>query len=90
MCLCPNAVNTGLLGRDEADESTRVVDPGLRAALGDVIEPEVCAEQTLEALDEGRFLVLPHERVGVSFRRKGEDYDAWLVHTNERLRRMRG
>jgi NAD(P)-dependent dehydrogenase (short-subunit alcohol dehydrogenase family) len=90
VCLCPNAVNTGMLGRDEDDESASVLDDELRAALGDVVEPETCAAMALEALDAGRFLALPHERVGVSFKRKADDYDGWLAHTNLRLRRMRG
>ena len=88
-CLCPNAVNTGMLGRNEDDESDEI-DPELRAALGDVVEPELCAEMTLEAMEAGRFLVLPHPRVGESFLRKATDYDAWLERTNRRLRRMRG
>jgi hypothetical protein len=45
---------------------------------------------TLDAMAEGRFLVLPHPRVGESFARKAGDYDAWLAGTNRRLRRMRG
>ena len=38
----------------------------------------------------GRFLVLPHPRVGDSFARKGADYDDWIAGTNRRLRRMHG
>ena len=45
---------------------------------------------TLDAMAEGRFLVLPHPRVGESFLRKAGDYDGWLAGTNRRLRRMRG
>jgi NAD(P)-dependent dehydrogenase (short-subunit alcohol dehydrogenase family) len=91
-CLCPNAVNTGMLGRDEDREPPggAPVDPELAAALGEVVEPEECAAQTLAAMDERRFLVLPHARVGDSFRRKAQDYDAWLTRTAERLGRMRG
>ena len=89
-CLCPNAVNTGMLGRNEDDDESGEIDPELRAALGDVVEPELCAEMTLEAMEAGRFLVLPHPRVGESFLRKATDYDAWLERTNRRLRRMRG
>ena len=88
-CLCPNAVNTGMLGRNEDDEDA----PGGRAAsenLGDVVEPELCAAMTIEAMGDGRFLVLPHPRVGESFLRKAGDYDRWLEGTNRRLRRMRG
>ena len=38
----------------------------------------------------GRFLVLPHPRVGESFLRKATDYDAWLAGTNRRLQRLNG
>ncbi len=94
-CLCPNAVNTGMLGRNEdEDEARRVAgsrpDEAAAASLGDVVEPELCADMTVEAMASGRFLVLPHPRVGESFRRKADDYDAWLAGTNRRLRRMRG
>jgi NAD(P)-dependent dehydrogenase (short-subunit alcohol dehydrogenase family) len=92
-CLCPNAVNTGMLGRDEdAEESASGTSRGNTSGLplGDVIEPELCADMTLDALRNGHFLVLPHPRVGESFLRKAGDYDRWLEGTNRRLRRMRG
>jgi NAD(P)-dependent dehydrogenase (short-subunit alcohol dehydrogenase family) len=90
-CLCPNAVNTGMLGRDEDDEerSQRSNSP-VAANIGDVVEPELVAEMALEAMADRRFLVLPHPRVGESFLRKAGDYDRWLEGTNRRLRRMRG
>jgi NAD(P)-dependent dehydrogenase (short-subunit alcohol dehydrogenase family) len=90
-CICPNAVNTGMLGRDEDDEarSERSDDPVI-ANIGDVVEPELCADMALEAMADGRFLVLPHPRVGESFARKANDYDRWLEGTNRRLRKMRG
>ncbi|MGD1241410.1 SDR family oxidoreductase [Mycobacterium seoulense] len=85
-CLCPNAVNTGMLGRNEDDESlTPTADI---AALGDVVEPEECARQALDAAAAGKFLALPHPRVGESFLRKATDYDAWLARTNRRLQKM--
>jgi NAD(P)-dependent dehydrogenase (short-subunit alcohol dehydrogenase family) len=91
VCLCPNAVNTGFLGRDEDREvdGSAAPDPALVAVLGEVVEPEDCAACALDALDAGRFLALPHPRVGESFARKANDYDAWLSRTSERLRRMR-
>jgi NAD(P)-dependent dehydrogenase (short-subunit alcohol dehydrogenase family) len=91
-CLCPNAVNTGMLGRDEDAEAGSDVptDDPVVANIGDVVEPEVCADMTLDAMRAGRFLVLPHPRVGESFLRKAGDYDGWLEGTNRRLRRMRG
>jgi NAD(P)-dependent dehydrogenase (short-subunit alcohol dehydrogenase family) len=90
-CLCPNAVNTGMLGRNEDDESaSRRRDDPVSVNIGDIVEPETCAEMTLEAMAAGHFLVLPHPRVAESFLRKAGDYDRWLDGTNRRLRRMRG
>jgi len=90
-CLCPNVVNTGMIGRNEDDEAaSHAVDADLVARIGNVIEPEEAAAAALAALDEGRFLALPHPRVGESFARKAQDYDAWLDRTAGRLRRMRG
>jgi NAD(P)-dependent dehydrogenase (short-subunit alcohol dehydrogenase family) len=91
-CLCPNAVNTGFLGRNEDLEAAegQALDPQVADSLGEVVEPETCADMTLAAAEEGHFLVLPHPRVAASFLRKAQDYDAWLVKTNVRLRRMRG
>jgi NAD(P)-dependent dehydrogenase (short-subunit alcohol dehydrogenase family) len=90
-CLCPNAVYTGMLGRDEdtEDESSRP-DEEFLARIGDVVEPELVADMALDAMAARRFLVLPHPRVGESFERKANDYDRWLEGTNRRLRRMRG
>jgi NAD(P)-dependent dehydrogenase (short-subunit alcohol dehydrogenase family) len=90
-CLCPNAVYTGMLGRDEDHETPGAApDADLVARIGDVVQPEDCAAAVLAALDEGRFLALPHPRVGESFIRKAQDYDDWLERTAGRLRRMRG
>lgn len=92
VCLCPNAVNTGMLGRDEDAEATgptSMESDDWRAVLGDIVEPEACAASALEALEAGRFLALPHPRVGESFARKGADYDAWLAKTSRRLSAMR-
>jgi NAD(P)-dependent dehydrogenase (short-subunit alcohol dehydrogenase family) len=86
-CLCPNAVNTGMLGRNEDDESTSPTAADI-PGLGEVVEPEDCARQALDAAAAGRFLALPHPRVGQSFLRKATDYDAWLQRTNQRLQAM--
>jgi NAD(P)-dependent dehydrogenase (short-subunit alcohol dehydrogenase family) len=91
-CLCPNAVNTGMLGRNEDLEGPEgaAMSSEIPSNLGQIVEPEECAALTLAAMEEGRFLVLPHPRVGQSFLRKAQDYDSWLVKTNQRLRRMGG
>lgn len=81
-CLCPNAVWTGMFGRDPLD---RTSPPPDAAGLGEVLTPEQVADAGVDALREGRFLALPHPRVGTSFGRKGQDYDGWIAHTAERL-----
>lgn len=89
-CLCPNAVNTGMLGRNEDDEAEQRRDDPVMANIGEIVEPELVADMALEGMRDGTFLVLPHPRVGESFLRKASAYDAWLSGTNRRLRRMRG
>jgi NAD(P)-dependent dehydrogenase (short-subunit alcohol dehydrogenase family) len=86
-CLCPNAVLTGMFGRRPEDEAADVPDLG---PLGEVLTPEKVADVVVTTMtgDES-FLILPHERVRDSFRRKAEDYDAWLDKTRQRVLRMR-
>ena len=57
-CLCPNAVNTGMLGRNEDDEARSAApgDDSVTQNIGEVVEPELCADMTLEAMAGGRFL----------------------------------
>jgi NAD(P)-dependent dehydrogenase (short-subunit alcohol dehydrogenase family) len=84
-CLCPNAVYTGMFGREPEDESAVPHDE----VLGEVLTPEYVAQLTVDAMvGPEPFLVLPHPRVGQSFLRKAQDYDAWLDRTRSRLRRM--
>jgi NAD(P)-dependent dehydrogenase (short-subunit alcohol dehydrogenase family) len=84
-CLCPNAVYTGMFGRDPEDDSD-LPDAG---AIGEILTPEHVAEMTVDAMrGDEPFLVLPHPRVGDSFLRKAQDYDAWLERTRGRLQRM--
>ena len=85
-CLCPNAVYTGMFGR-EPDDDSELPDVG---GLGEILSPEQVADQTVSAMAGPEpFLVLPHSRVGESFLRKATDYDAWIERTGDRLRRMR-
>jgi NAD(P)-dependent dehydrogenase (short-subunit alcohol dehydrogenase family) len=84
-CLCPNAVYTGMTGRAIDDETSA---PPQDSALGEILTPEDVAAQVLDAMDEERFLILPHARVEESFLRKATDYDGWLAGTRRRLLRM--
>ncbi len=78
-CLCPMGVNTNLLhspGESE-DPLARLATRAVTSA-GDVIEPGDVAEIVLAAVDEERFLILPHPAVLEMYRHKGTDYDRWL------------
>ncbi len=69
-CLCPQGVNTDLLRG-----STGGPGEFLRA---NALEPSEVADAVVKALDEERFLVLPHPEVAEYFSRKATDYDRWL------------
>jgi NAD(P)-dependent dehydrogenase (short-subunit alcohol dehydrogenase family) len=78
-CLCPMGVNTRLLYSGEqsgdplGDLATRAV-----TAAGHVVEPAAVADIVLAAIDEERFLILPHPIVLDMYRQKATDYDRWL------------
>ena len=66
--LCPQAVNTEMaVGRE-----------GGVASVDGIIEPEVLMDSVVEALNEDRFLILPHPQVLKYMQRKTDDYDRWL------------
>ncbi len=79
--ICPQAVRTAMLGPLEDDG---VLDGGVQGLDG-VVEPEDVAQSAVEALEEERFLVLPHPEVLEYMRRKTSDYDRWL----KGMRRLR-
>jgi NAD(P)-dependent dehydrogenase (short-subunit alcohol dehydrogenase family) len=66
--ICPMGVRTPMLARE-----------GERGFLWEgAIEPEAVAAALVEAMRDGRFLVLPHAEVAEYVRRKADDYDRWL------------
>jgi len=78
-CLCPMGVNTELLYAGEKSGDLRGV-AATRAvtSAGAVLEPAQIARDVLAAVDEERFLILPHTTVLDMFRHKATDYDRWL------------
>ena len=72
--ICPQAVRTQMLGDLEVGG---VLDGGVQGLDG-VLEPTDVAQSTIEALEEERFLVLPHPEVLEYMRHKASDYDRWL------------
>ena len=68
--LCPQGVRTPMLAA--TGEIGRVVlEP-------DAIEPEQVADVTVDALESGPFLVLPHPDVAEFYAGRAADPDAWL------------
>jgi NAD(P)-dependent dehydrogenase (short-subunit alcohol dehydrogenase family) len=67
--LCPQAVRSRM---------TEGIEGGGVAGLDGVLEPEQVAATVVEALDEERFLILPHREVADYVLRKATDYDRWL------------
>lgn len=65
--ICPQAVETKM---------TR--EGGGVAAVNGMIDADKVAEDTVKALAEERFLVLPHTEVETYMQRKTSDYDRWL------------
>jgi hypothetical protein len=63
--------------------------PG-QGVLGEMLLPEDVARQAIDAMEgDAPFLILPHPRVGESYRRKAAGYDVWIARTGERLARLR-
>lgn len=78
--LCPQGVRTPML---EASG-----DVG-RALLGpDAVDVGVVGDAVLEALQDGRFLVLPHPEVRGYLQAKAADPDAWLAAMNRLQQRL--
>lgn len=72
--VCPQGVQTSMLER--AGE--------LQSVLGRdrVLTPEEVADATWEAMQEGRFLVLPHPEVREYYRARAHDTDGWIGGMN--------
>lgn len=65
--ICPQAVET---------EMTR--QGGGVAAVNGMISADKVAEDTVRAMAEEKFLILPHPEVATYMQRKASDYDRWL------------
>lgn len=79
-CLCPMGVKTALLdGLTETDDPATKVAGNSITTAGEVLQPAAVATITLDAIRDGRFLVLPHPQVLDMYRQKGADYDRWIA-----------
>ena len=78
-CLCPMGVNTAMLNMGLSMEDSHGLGARVVAAAGRVLEPEDVADEVVRAVNEERFLILPHAEVGEFLRRKGADPERWLA-----------
>jgi NAD(P)-dependent dehydrogenase (short-subunit alcohol dehydrogenase family) len=69
--LCPQGVRTPMLAAS-GDVGRVVLEPT-------AIEPEQVADVTVDALESGPFLVLPHPEVAQYYAGRAADPDAWLA-----------
>lgn len=79
--LCPQAVNTPLIGDNPSTQS---------AAVDGIMEPEELAETVITGLRDESFLILPHPEVLDYMRRKTADYDRWISGMSRLHQRIAG
>jgi NAD(P)-dependent dehydrogenase (short-subunit alcohol dehydrogenase family) len=76
--ICPQGVRTGML--DGTDSRAEKV-------LGaSVIQPEAVADAVIEAMADGRFLILPHPEVAGYYAGRAAEPDRWLRGMNKMQR----
>ncbi|HKS49949.1 MAG TPA: SDR family oxidoreductase [Amycolatopsis sp.] len=78
--LCPQGVRTRML----ADTGT--VGELIMGATA--IEPDQVAEEVRKALEDGRFLILPHAEVAGYYAARATDTDRWLKSMNKLQRKI--
>lgn len=70
--LCPMGVRTNMLAQAQAQGASGPL------LMETAIEPAQVADETVKAIGEERFLILPHPEVAKFFMNKASDYDRWL------------
>jgi NAD(P)-dependent dehydrogenase (short-subunit alcohol dehydrogenase family) len=68
--LCPQGVRTNMLLKAEF--------AGGAFLLEGALEPEQVASDVVKAMEEEKFLILPHPEAAKYFQNKANDYDRWL------------
>jgi NAD(P)-dependent dehydrogenase (short-subunit alcohol dehydrogenase family) len=77
--ICPQGVRTDLLAAS---------GPMRDVLATDAVTPEVVAEVTWQALQDDRFLILPHPEIGDYYRQRAADPDRWLGGMNKLQRNV--
>jgi NAD(P)-dependent dehydrogenase (short-subunit alcohol dehydrogenase family) len=69
-CLCPQFVNTPMV--------TEGLDVDKLRQIAQIIEPEQVADEVVGAIEEERFLILPHPEVAKYMANRGSTHERWL------------
>lgn len=86
-CLCPMGVRTPMTtGGDMQENPDGRVAHAAVAGAGEMLSPLTVADVVLDAVEESRFLALPHVGVDAMQQGKAADRDRWLAGM-QRLRR---
>jgi NAD(P)-dependent dehydrogenase (short-subunit alcohol dehydrogenase family) len=80
--VCPQYVATDLVARMDQ----RLIE----AVGGEVLSAEETADRILAGLRAEQFMILPHPEAATYFKRKAEDYDAWIEAMGALKRRALG
>ncbi len=85
-CLCPQGVNTDMVRRaEQLGGGGSVV-----RAVGTILEPDVVADVVVEAIEDERFLILPHPEVAKYMALKGSEHERWLAGMRKLQQRVVG
>ena len=78
--LCPQAVRTGIIANSPdavSGEEAEWEEGGVASSDG-ILEPDSVAQDCISAINDERFLVLPHQQVIEYMKYRSEDIDRWL------------
>jgi NAD(P)-dependent dehydrogenase (short-subunit alcohol dehydrogenase family) len=86
--VCPQAVATRMIGfEDDADSG----DGGFGGNDVDgILSPDRVADDIVDGIHAGHFLVLPHPQVRTYFQRKAADHDRWIAGMQRFRRKLMG
>ena len=78
--LCPQAVRTDIIvnSPDAVPEKEAEWEEGGVASSDGILEPDEVASECIAAIQDERFLVLPHKQVEDYIKYRAEDMDRWL------------
>jgi NAD(P)-dependent dehydrogenase (short-subunit alcohol dehydrogenase family) len=80
--ICPQGVRTGMFNGSDP-QAERLLGPS-------VLQPQDVADCVVEAMADGRFLILPHPEVAQMYAGRAAEPDRWLRGMNKLQRRVSG